>query len=79
LNNILLNFIIQGRISDSKPPINAQHQKQSNIKNPAWKNPGGGQVQGSVYGGLLAQIRLTGYGLARRPAKIASVHWVYKD
>jgi len=29
-------------------------------KNPAWKNPSGDQAQGSVYGGLLARIRLTG-------------------
>jgi len=42
-----------GQIHDSKPPINAQHQKQSNKKT-ASKNPGEVPVQSSGYGGLLS-------------------------
>jgi hypothetical protein len=37
---------------DSKPPINAQQQKQSDIKKPLGKVRAGGQLQSAVYGGL---------------------------
>jgi hypothetical protein len=35
-----------------KPPINRQHQKQSRIKNPAWKSRAGFWFGNSLYGGL---------------------------
>jgi hypothetical protein len=51
-------FRAVGRIRESKPPINVQHQKQANIKNRLEKYERG-QVQGFVYGGLLSRIRPT--------------------
>ena len=35
-----------------KPPIDRQHQKQSHIKNPAWKFRAGFWFGNSLYGGL---------------------------
>jgi len=46
------NVVVVGRFRASRPPIDAQYPRQSNIKNPRLEESKRDQVQGSDHGGL---------------------------